>query len=45
MESLLFLMDVLVITYLCWRVFKADKATNKQHEQLQLIGYKTDEKP
>ncbi len=45
MESLLFLLDVFVITYLCWRVFRADKATDKQHEQLQLIDYKTDEKP
>lgn len=44
MEALLFLLDLLIMTYLCWRVFKADKADEPKHEQLQLLDYKADQK-
>lgn len=45
MEALLFLLDLVVITYLCWRVFKADKANEPKHEQLQWLDYKPDSQP
>jgi len=42
MESLLFLLDVLVITYLLWRVFRADKSPEPRHKQLQFFDHKDD---
>lgn len=44
MESLLFLMGLLLMSYLCWRVFKADKADEPKHKQLQLLDFKAEKK-
>lgn len=44
-EALIFLLNVLVVTYLCWRVYRADKARRQgQRASLGFLAYKEDAK-
>lgn len=45
-EALIFLLNVLVVTYLCWRVLRADKARRSgKSASLGYLAYKDDPKP
>lgn len=44
MEALLFLLDLVVVTYLMWRVHKAERAPHGQAEQLGLLAPKQGDK-
>jgi hypothetical protein len=41
MEALILLADMAVMTYLCWRVFKAGTGNNKP-DDLGLLSYRKD---
>lgn len=42
-EALIFLLNVLVVTYLCWRVYRSDKARRQgQRASLGYLAYKDD---
>lgn len=44
-EALIFLLNVLVVTYLCWRVLRADKARRSgKSASLGYLAYKDDAK-
>ena len=44
-EALIFLLNVLVVTYLCWCVYRADKARRSgKSASLGYLGYKDDAK-
>lgn len=41
-EALLFLSTLLVVTCLCWRIWKADRARAGKRTSLWLFAYKDD---
>lgn len=41
-EALLLLLNLLVVTYLCWLIVKADKSKLDQSQSLGLFAYKDD---
>lgn len=44
-EGLLFLSTLLAVTYLCWRIFKADKAKPGKRLTLGVFRHKDDARP
>lgn len=45
-EALILLLDLLVVTYLCWRVVQSDKARRKgKQPSLGLLAYQDDSEP
>lgn len=41
-EGLLFLLTLLAVTYLCWRIFKADRAQAGKRPSLGVFTHKDD---
>lgn len=41
MEAVILLVDMVVMTYLCWRMFKAGSGTDKP-DDLGLLSYRDD---
>lgn len=44
MEALLFLLDLVVVTYLIWRVHKTERAYQSQTKELGMLAPKEGEK-